>query len=986
MDVKLHKDSKKIQEIIESILPKVRTKFHNLEGVQQIGFGLKEKDERITDVLAFRFYVDIKQSLSKISKKERIPQSIHGFSTDVIPRFQEATLGTVSASPAVNMQEYRDEGIRGGISIRNEHFANDHPSGYGTLGVLARRISDNALVGLTCSHVVNAASDAPTTLETRIGQPQYWISCCCCPRGWIGNVSKATINNDLDCALIAIDDDIAEIVTDNNTENKVEGIPLDISGAALPVLGDVVRKYGRSSGLTTGVITDLAYGTNHILIERTDGIPGDIFAHHGDSGAVIVNEDDQVIGLLVSAAQEVSTRVKLPVTKGIATLITPIMQDLGISIAGVGADDVTVPSRAKPWPGGQADNSLNPVEVFRSVDFNLTGNVDWDVSSGASGATIVETGNQTATGRSSISVRYDTVSASRNKTDAVSIKATKGADESEEFRTVFKITPRINTSVALDSNNTKRFNPNAGTDDMAGVAVPGIDGATLFQAKAEFIFEVLPEDIQWDASGLLNFVTGAPSGVKGDIIARRQTKFKKGQLAVVDPTPTRTEELNYISAGDSSADDFQQPTSQAPITIFRLANEGLEDPSTLLQAYTRADYRDYLEMHDGTTWIRITPFTEWFANLTADFNGPPSTAVAPPNVGTPNNVGIGATAEPIPAVIYCGFVGNGTIITKTALVDKIVEITEGEHDEWENTANGNRLEEDSALKFADLVIYCLAVQLRHNTIAPSLIASIQDEVRGFAGLTRNSNFTTVSNTISTNLGGNNNDPVAIRIRTALNNAEDSTRSTFPWSAVFITHCVRQAALDLGIEYEDALGAIQGQAKILEFGNSHSQYSRPAFIRRRDNIVGCYQAIEPDQIIEIGDIIIQDRRTCIINPPPNTPCPPAQVMGINNVRDYQALLQQPSTTHGDLVVEIDNATNSVIAIGGNVGDSARKRRYPINNLGILDINNANQRIYSQEQDNGNLGPTTISNNNALQGRSTSRIFAVLKLVEECQELP
>ena len=165
-------ESNKTQQLINELLPEVRKKYLHLKGVCQIGFGLKEVNGCIKYTLAFRFYVKKKLPLHRIPKKERIPKFIKGIQTDVLVHVQEQSLISVSATPAVNTNEYRDQGIRGGISIRNEHFDNDYPSGYGTLGVLARRVSDNALVGLTCSHVANAASDTPTALDTRIGQPQ----------------------------------------------------------------------------------------------------------------------------------------------------------------------------------------------------------------------------------------------------------------------------------------------------------------------------------------------------------------------------------------------------------------------------------------------------------------------------------------------------------------------------------------------------------------------------------------------------------------------------------------------------------------------------------------------------------------------------------------------------------------------------------------------------------------------------------------------
>ena len=50
-----------------------------------------------------------------------------------------------------------------------------------------------------------------------------------------------------------------------------------------------------------------------------------------------------------------------------------------------------------PGPVDNADTALNPVEVFKSTDFQFAGPVDWDVSGGRAGAVIVETGTQTAT-------------------------------------------------------------------------------------------------------------------------------------------------------------------------------------------------------------------------------------------------------------------------------------------------------------------------------------------------------------------------------------------------------------------------------------------------------------------------------------------------------------------------------------------------------------------------------------------------------------
>jgi hypothetical protein len=238
------------------------------------------------------------------------------------------------------------------------------------------------------------------------------------------------------------------------------------------------------------------------------------------------------------------------------------------------------------------------------------------------------------------------VSPSKNPTDAVWIKAKSGAAEATKFRTIFQFVARtVNTSSLLESSNNLRFAAIGGTDNtQCGVAVPGTNGATWFLAKAETVYDIGPQDLAWSGSGGINFVTGAAAGIEGSIIARRETKFTRGEQATGAPNRTHTDQVAFVSAGDSTPDDFQGPTDAAPNELFRIANEGF-DPTNLLQGYLRADYRDYLEFHNGVAWVRITPYGEWHANLTATLSG---TGAAPPTVGAPNSIDVGGGTEKIP--------------------------------------------------------------------------------------------------------------------------------------------------------------------------------------------------------------------------------------------------------------------------------------------------------------------------------------------------
>ncbi len=649
-----------------SFLPHVRKAFGKIPGVELIGLGAREVNGKMTDEWAFRFYVKEKQPLDRLSAEHRIPNEIFGVKTDVLTAFEKEALICDPAAVSVDEAEYRDVGMRGGISIRNQHFDNDHPHGYGTLGCLAKN-SDDHIVALTCAHVANAGSDTMETTGTLVGQPKRWISCCCCPRGEIGAVSNADFSDHLDCAIVLLDDDSVSHVGDGtpaSTMLKIQDLP-DFTGPAPIMCFEEVTKRGRTTGVTTGKVADVAYGTHQMLIEPLNGVTTP-FACHGDSGAVIVNSSNQIVGLLVAGD-------KLDIKKGIATHIKPVMAAMDITIAGVAAADLGDPVGGGAngcehfaWAGGQPDTALNPGEIFNSSTFfdGTPGAVDWDVTTGGVPAVIIEkdgvaiTATGTVSGATSIKVRYDTTSPTKSPVNAAFVRATHNGASSTVFRTVFTLTPRAaNTSGALDPDNTLRFaNPEGGTnDDQSGVATPGTSGATRYLAKTEIVYDITPQDITWSAMGSISFETGSPAGATGNIVARRTVSFNRGAQATGDPNRTHIQSSSAGTGFDdttvvSTANDLLGATDAKPNEVFRLANEGLDpftpalDPATLLQAYLRADYHDYLEFRTAdVAWVRITPFVEWFANLTGELG-----AGAPPTVGAPNTSGSGTTAILVP--------------------------------------------------------------------------------------------------------------------------------------------------------------------------------------------------------------------------------------------------------------------------------------------------------------------------------------------------
>jgi hypothetical protein len=93
-------------------------------------------------------------------------------------------------------------------------------------------------------------------------------------------------------------------------------------------------------------------------------------------------------------------------------------------------------------------------------------------------------------------------------------------------------------------------------------------------------------------------------------------------------------------------------------------------------------------------------------------------------------------------------------------------------------------------------------------------------------------------------------------------------------------------------------------------------------------------------------------------------------------------------HGDIVVEVNHFASPPYAetVGGNVGDSAKRRRFPLNADGTLIVDRAHN--FRQQQTNGTIAalPAAGSPAGNLDGLSTRRIFAVLSPVQRCVVIP
>jgi len=335
-----------INKEFDKVRDKAKKELMKIPGVVAVGVGLKQVKGEFKRVPCFKVTVEKKKSSKALKSNEKIPDIMFGFRTDVI----EIAHGHGTADG----NKYRP--LIGGCKI-----GTSTSSGYGTLGCLVKRNSDNKILLLSNWHVL---SSNPDTVENdRIGQPSHNGCCSCCACNEIGKIVDGrfrTGNMDAAIALLNGQDEADDTTPEEKYLKEIIQIGY-IAGSAAPQAMETVFKYGARSEFTKGQITNDSFVTNvlydsynpNITINRTGqleitpaaGFPK--FQDRGDSGSVTVNEKQEVIGL--NYAANLTTGI------GFATSIVPILSTLGITVLNTsfhssvtGKEGVPLSSRVVP--------------------------------------------------------------------------------------------------------------------------------------------------------------------------------------------------------------------------------------------------------------------------------------------------------------------------------------------------------------------------------------------------------------------------------------------------------------------------------------------------------------------------------------------------------------------------------------------------------------------------------------------------------------
>lgn len=344
-----------------------------LPQVTAVGLGPRMRGRHFTGEIAIKVFVREKRPLDEIPEAQRIPPQIDGVPTDV------EQSGELRLAESPEEQEEREDPLatllpdrrrlmplRGGMSV-----AAQGKQGHGTIGCLLQdRTDPTAVYALTNHHVVSP--DGTSSRSRVVSYPsardsQGYNIFDDDPANALGIVAETLDESILDAAIVRI-------------RPRVEWLPRIaqigyVRGRYDLTLSDVkngdykVRKRGITSRVTNGVIAcikgeclsltttvDKRIRKNNIFVRPTDPPPDDRFIRDGDSGSVLVNESNQVVGLMYASDLIVGATFGFGIGFPIDTLFRLLKDrcglDLEVAVARSAQPTRSTELRTVPFPAG----------------------------------------------------------------------------------------------------------------------------------------------------------------------------------------------------------------------------------------------------------------------------------------------------------------------------------------------------------------------------------------------------------------------------------------------------------------------------------------------------------------------------------------------------------------------------------------------------------------------------------------------------------
>ncbi|WP_421742650.1 hypothetical protein [Cellulomonas sp.] len=309
-----------IAELV-AIKERVEAEYLARPGVTGIDVGYKVVGGVQTDEVAIRVHVAKKKA--SVPKAQLVPASIDGAVTDVLERTYELQVVREPMDFSAQADTTHYATLQGGISMGPSRAI----GGFVFAGTLGAIVTDNVSgkkAAVTNFHV--ACVDSGWSVGDRQVQPSR-VDTGTVPGDEFGAILRAVLSSHVDGAVISIDagETTAGTIVDIGTVN----------GTKPATLGMVVRKRGRTTGLTHGSVDGLSlsvsvdYGDGlgvHVLTDQvsiaTDTAQNPLFSDHGDSGSVIVDSTGAVVALLFAGSG----------TNTVGNPIASVLSELNIAI------------------------------------------------------------------------------------------------------------------------------------------------------------------------------------------------------------------------------------------------------------------------------------------------------------------------------------------------------------------------------------------------------------------------------------------------------------------------------------------------------------------------------------------------------------------------------------------------------------------------------------------------------------------------------
>ncbi|MFC0544757.1 hypothetical protein [Kutzneria chonburiensis] len=340
---------------IRPVKRRVEVGLLSRRGVVGVDIGEKVTAGRRTGQVGIVVYVRRKLPAARLLASDLVPSEIEGIATDVVADDVVLHRALLDAEfpPARGAERHRQ--VLGGISLGPWRTVllsppdAPRPGEYaivGTLGVLATARTRRPNV--TCASYLPLSGTSGPHVTQIMGLTTFHAACV--DDNWavgdemvhpsrvdggtragdvVGTLCRAALSGSVDGAAVLL-------APGRSYRPSIVDIG-PVIGTAAAARGTVVRKRGRTTGLTTGriasvdatVLMDYRDGLgvrvlrDQIRIEAVGGIIGD----YGDSGSAVVDPDNRVVGLYVAGNSSGTVAFASPIGKVLDELDVDLITD-----------------------------------------------------------------------------------------------------------------------------------------------------------------------------------------------------------------------------------------------------------------------------------------------------------------------------------------------------------------------------------------------------------------------------------------------------------------------------------------------------------------------------------------------------------------------------------------------------------------------------------------------------------------------------------